>query len=289
MKHHSTSSWILTLPDYRPLRAYLVWSGLVLSCLDQSTASAQQSSLFHQPVAPAGAATPYTTVAAQAVATDDAGYQNNPDQLQSQYQPQLLPPSSGSFLPPGNAGYAGRVAPPRTYQAPLPAKVLRVHDVVQIRVDESARMMAEGIAQQRKNAIYDAVLEDWIQLDGLSLQPASMSSGEPRVKGKTDQTYRANSTVQTRESLIFNISAEIADIRPNGRIVLEAHKTMNSNDNRWQVSLSGECQDSAIGPDNVVLSRDIINLKIDKRETGQARDGYRRGWLTSIFSIIQPF
>lgn len=266
----------------------------MLSCCNLPSAWAQQSSLFHQPAAPVRAAAPYATVAAQAYGANDGGggatYPDDPGQLQRQYQPPLLPPSpGGNYLPPGNAGYARAVAPPRTYQAPLPAKVLRVHDVVQIRVDETARMMAEGIAQQRKNAIYDAVLQDWVQLDGLSLKSAPMESGEPRVKGKTDQTYRANSTVQTRESLIFNISAEIADIRPNGRIVLEAHKTMNSNDNRWQVSLSGECQDSAIGPDNVVLSRDIINLKIDKRETGQARDGYRRGWLTSIFSIIQPF
>lgn len=177
-----------------------------------------------------------------------------------------------------------------TYQPPLQHRAFHLHDIVSIRVDETARMSAEGRASQRKNALYDGVIKDWLRFDGFdTVKPATQSDGDPAIKGQLNTTYRANSDVITRETVTFNIAAEIADIRPNGNVVLEAHKSITNNDNRWEVSLSGICQSDDIGPDNVVLSRNLIDLKIDKRENGQARDGYRRGWFTEFMSRFQPF
>ncbi len=206
--------------------------------------------------------------------------------------------SIAAQLQPANVAYttAGRNQPSPlmnsswTYQPPAPNKVIKLHDIVHIRVDEGARMTAEGRASQRKNALYDGKLNDWLRFEGLdTVKPATQSDGDQAVKGQLNTTYRANSDVITRESLVMNIAAEVVDIRPNQSLVLEAHKMITANDNRWQVSLSGICKVEDIGPDNVILSKNIIDLKIDKREAGQARDGYRRGWFTEFMSRFQPF
>ena len=89
--------------------------------------------------------------------------------------------------------------------------------------------------------------------------------------------------------LAFNIACYVADIRPNGNLVLEAHRVIRINEESWEVSLSGVYRREDIGPDNVVLSRNIVELKIDKRERGIVRDGYKRGWFLRWFDEFHPF
>lgn len=91
------------------------------------------------------------------------------------------------------------------------------------------------------------------------------------------------------EQLTFNIAARVADIQPNGNVVIEARKTIEQSDNRFEASLSGICRAEDIGPNNVVLSRHIYDLKINRQDSGHVRDGYARGWLTRWYARIKPF
>jgi len=172
---------------------------------------------------------------------------------------------------------------------PQPKKV-EIHDVVIVRVDELASMQSEGEMERRKNALYDAVLKDWVFLDGLrAVRPSPQSDGDARARGQLQQLYRAETDMQTRESLALSIACRIADIRPNGNLVLEGHKQIRINDEVWEVSLSGICRRNDVGPDSTILSRQILDLKLDKRERGHVRDGYKRGWFIRWFDQFDPF
>ena len=113
--------------------------------------------------------------------------------------------------------------------------------------------------------------------------------GDPRIQGQTNQLFRSDSDVETRESLAFNIAAEVVDIRPNGVVLLEAKKSITMNDNVFETTLTGFCRSDDIGPDNVVLSRDLLDLKVDKPDRGQVRNGYRQGWFSRWLSELTPF
>jgi flagellar L-ring protein FlgH len=78
-------------------------------------------------------------------------------------------------------------------------------------------------------------------------------------------------------------------VLPNGTLVIEAHREIRNNEEDWLVSLSGICRREDIQPGNVILSKDIAQLKIDKREMGAIQDSYRRGWFTRFYDMFNPF
>jgi flagellar L-ring protein FlgH len=176
------------------------------------------------------------------------------------------------------------------YEPPAPLRTYQKNAIVTIRVDEISRIQADGSSESRRNTLYDALLKDWLKFDGLdSIKPAAQVDGDPRVQGSVNQLYRANATMQSREAITFNIAARVVDIRPSGELVLEARKTIVVNDNVFETSLSGICRPSDIAADNIVLSRDLLDLQIHKQERGRLRDGYKRGWFTKWFETLLPF
>lgn len=177
-----------------------------------------------------------------------------------------------------------------TYIPPAQTRRIKIHDIVSIRVDESANSLLLGNATSRKTTTYDAVVRDWIRLSGLdTLKPSPQSDGDPRAQINQNEVYRGDSTLRTSESISFNIAAQVVDILPNGLIVLEGNTTITLNDNSMEVALIGTCRSEDIAPDNTVLSRNLVNKHIKKREDGHVRDGYSRGWLTRLFAKIKPF
>lgn len=203
---------------------------------------------------------------------------------------QTAPAQSSS--PTGSFGInTPAAAAPSWYEIPIPPpKEVRVHDIITIRVDTGGRTSESAQLQRRRTSQYDARLNDWIILEGLrAIKPAPQTEGDQRVQGNLTQLNRVTGQLDTAESLKFEIAATVASILPNGNIVLEAHSVVQHNNEQWMHSLSGVCRREDVGPNNVVLSKDIANLRVKKEELGQIRDAYKRGWLTKWWDQFGPF
>jgi flagellar L-ring protein FlgH len=291
----------------------MIWTVLTVVCLP-TLAFAQNSSLFHRPIgqlvrmdSPIGSQ-PETlpgpnrqSSRSDPAATDPMSNGGNPVSSPGlPFSAESIPNAPGSKSPfgPIDPMSSGTVSSPNlvglqaswTYVPPTSARALKLHDIVSIRVEESSTALAQGNATSRKTTSYDATLKDWIRLVGLdTIKPAPQSNGDPRVQTNQSEVYRGDSNYRTAESLTTNIAAEIVDIKPNGLIVLNATRKITQNDNSFQMALTGTCRSQDILPDNTILSRNLVNLSIDKQDQGHLRDGYSRGWLTKLMARVKPF
>jgi len=177
-----------------------------------------------------------------------------------------------------------------TYEPKPEPRPIQLHDIITVLVDEKSVVISEGEFDRRKKANLQAVLEDWALLRGWTLLPDPQSLGDPKVSGKLEKKFRAESELETRDSIIFRIAVEVADIRPNGNLVVEGHRTIQNNDELWSYSLTGEVRPEDINKQtNTVASESVSKMRIIKKEGGHVRDAYRRGWLQKIFDKYQAF
>jgi len=166
---------------------------------------------------------------------------------------------------------------------------LQKNDIITVIVDYNTRMLSEGDAESRKTSSLLAVLTNWIRFDGKSVKVAPQTDGDPSVGGTYNSQYRAESDVELRDSLSFRIAANIVDIRPNGNLVIEAHWNIRNNEEHWRISLTGVVRRESIQPDRTVTSDAVAELDVVKREIGQVRDGYARGWFQRWYDTYKPF
>jgi flagellar L-ring protein precursor FlgH len=176
-----------------------------------------------------------------------------------------------------------------TYQQPVEPKTFKREDIVFIRVDIKAEFSSDAILKSDKDASIEAKLSDWVKLDGFSLKPAEQKEGDPEINGELDKQYNAKGRFNQRDRMAFNIAARVVDIRPNGLLVLESHRTIRNNEEVWDASLSGIVRPEDVDQGNMVMSEKVSELRIDKVERGTIRDSYRRGWITKMWETVKLF
>jgi len=176
-----------------------------------------------------------------------------------------------------------------TFLQPDPPKQIRLHDPITVIVSESSQVVSEADLQRRKRSNSDVLLKNWLEFDGLSLKPAPQASGDPQATLNVTNQTQAQADLETAAVIKFTLTAEVVDIRPNGNLVIEAHKRIRNNNEIWEQSLSGVIRPQDVLPNNTVLSDKVMELSIDKRETGHIRDAYKRGWFTRWLDSYKPF
>jgi len=176
-----------------------------------------------------------------------------------------------------------------TFDPPPEPKQIKLHDQITVIVNEKWVVTSEGEMDRRKKTSANATVKDWVLLKKFSLIPDPQSAGDPKISTALENKYQAKSDLEERSSMTFKIACEVADKRPNGLLVIEGRRKVGNNHDSWEQCLTGVVRPEDVLPNNTVLSENVAELRIFKRESGHVRDGYRRGWLLEWLDKYQLF
>ncbi|NIA22512.1 MAG: hypothetical protein GWP05_11245 [Anaerolineaceae bacterium] len=175
-------------------------------------------------------------------------------------------------------------------------KKFEVHDIITIIVREESRSRNEADGEVDKVANLKVELADWIRFkkshSGLrtKLVPdAGVATAAPTIDLKAKGKIDNEGDVERKDSFLTKIAAKIVDVKPNGNLVLEAKRYIQTDDEKIAMTLTGTVRPEDVAVDNSVSSSNVADLAVTKTTKGMARDGQKRGWLVRLFQAISPF
>jgi flagellar L-ring protein precursor FlgH len=172
---------------------------------------------------------------------------------------------------------------------PEPPRVVKVHDIITIIVDEKFEVTSNSRFTRSRQATLKAELKEFIRIGKRrNLRPAAQDS-QPTIDTNLNGRFNGTGQQTDQEGIRYRIAATVVDILPNGNIVLEARKTIRINRDVWSHTLTGILPANAVLPNNTALSDNIANLLIARDKTGKVNDSVRLPWGARLVDIFFPF
>ncbi|MGR8919821.1 MAG: flagellar basal body L-ring protein FlgH [Gammaproteobacteria bacterium] len=106
----------------------------------------------------------------------------------------------------------------------------------------------------------------------------------------SDHAFEGEADSQLSNSLSGNITVTVADVLPNGNLLVRGEKRLNLNQGNEYIKIAGIVRPVDIAADNTVPSTKIADATIIYNGDGATADANRPGWLTRFFlSAASPF
>ncbi|MEZ5565142.1 MAG: flagellar basal body L-ring protein FlgH [Gammaproteobacteria bacterium] len=191
-------------------------------------------------------------------------------------------------------------APPVNYDAmPVtsgtiyqPARGLSLFDDVKARrIGDTVTIRLAERTQASKSASTDAKKDSSIDTGApILLGGGVTSNGDPVLSNKwsTAQEFGGTGSSSQSNRLDGNITVTVADVYPNGNLLVRGEKWLTLNQGQEFVQISGIVRPVDIGTDNSVPSFKVADARITYSGSGTLADANRPGLLTRFFMKLWP-
>ncbi|RST31543.1 flagellar basal body L-ring protein FlgH [Sphingomonas ginkgonis] len=103
------------------------------------------------------------------------------------------------------------------------------------------------------------------------------------------QSFKGEGSAAQSNQLSGQLSVTIAEVYPNGTMLVRGEKLLTLNRGDERVQFSGIVRAADISADNRVVSTRVADARILYTGKGEIARASRQGWLQRFFSVISPF
>ncbi len=170
-----------------------------------------------------------------------------------------------------------------------PTQEIKLHDIISIIVDDKSEVTANAQFNRTRSTAFVAELKEFIRLSEDGNLTNAATDTQPTIDGALNETGQNKGSLIEQEGIRYRIAARVVDIRPNGNVILEAHKWIQTNRDIWEHTLTGEIASRQINRDYTALSEHIADLRIKKTQLGKVARSSNQRWGTRLWEKIFPF
>lgn len=169
-------------------------------------------------------------------------------------------------------------------------KTLKVHDLVQIIVQEQSQITSKGTNNVTRDSELDAKVNNFVKLNFAKLKLQGLQpSITPEINLSGIRSFQGQGEVDRADSFTARITAEVVDVKPNGTAVLQARKRIKTDEEEQQFILTGTCRVEDITADDTITSTQLYDLELQKNHKGDVRQATKRGTIGKLLDVINPF
>ncbi|TPG20556.1 flagellar basal body L-ring protein FlgH [Sphingomonas koreensis] len=101
--------------------------------------------------------------------------------------------------------------------------------------------------------------------------------------------FDGKGTADQSNSLSGEISVTVAQVYPNGTMLVQGQKQLTLNRGDETITIKGVVRVADIASDNTILSTRVADAQIAYTGKGDVARASRQGWLSRFFSAVSPF
>lgn len=168
------------------------------------------------------------------------------------------------------------------------AREIKEQDIISIIVDEKAEVTVNSQFNRQRNNTFKLDLKEFIRLnDRGNLVPAA--TNQPGIDSAVQERAQTNGQTKEAESIKYRIAATVANVYPNGNLVLIARKRIQTDDEVWSYELSGIISSKDVLQNRTASSENIAELHIRKRQMGKVYSTTKWRWGMKMMDMLSPF